>query len=111
MVRPVQILAFLSCICESSVEGTSLNEASMDIFIPRLHNDIQFSVLTFLEVASFHAHKLPTIILFKNLNFYVIIKKNIYPHKILQFQSDISNVQLSYFNYKFCEDNLQDMKA
>ena len=46
-----------------------MNEASKDRFISRLYSDFEFNVLTFLEVASFHAQKLPTIILFKHLNF------------------------------------------
>ena len=48
-------LAFLYCICESSIEVTSLNNASKDRFIPQLHNNIEFNILMFLEVPSFHA--------------------------------------------------------
>ena len=67
-------LAFLSCICDSSIKGTSLNKASTDRLISQLHNNIQFNVLTFLEVVSFHVHKLHTIILCKHMNFYLVIK-------------------------------------
>ena len=80
-------LAFLSCIFESSIQVTSLAEASKDRFIPQLHKDIQFNVFMFLEVAFFHACMLPYIILLKCVNFYLIVKKNIYAHKILKFQS------------------------
>ena len=68
-------LAFLSCICESSIEDTILNEACKDRFISRVYSNFQCNVLTFLEVASFHARKLPATILFKHLNFYSIILK------------------------------------
>ena len=60
---------------EVYIEGTVLNEASKDRFISRLYSDFEFIVLTFLEVASFHARTLPTIILFKHLNFFQLFKK------------------------------------
>ena len=64
-----------------------------------------------MEVASFHARKLPTIILFKHLNFFNYLKKYI-SSQLLKFQSVISNVQLSHCKYtKFCKTDLKDKKV